>query len=767
MQNIGPNPEEQDICFLQTASAIELNRQAEISDSPNILQASRDESAPPAYELKHLQPDDAFAMKSLGVSLNGVGDLNSFLSGVASIAGMCFAISIAFTILRRYFPMVYYHNSQIGIAPKKLAENDWNFIRVALSTTTQEVAEHLTLDSAMLLEFTNLSMKILFLLAVPMTLIMGVIHFVFGGNAAGEDHMSYLSIGNVKSCSTGSDGKRLFPGFSHCWIYDVHALVVWVVVLTVDVFVYRAQSAFMERRARWMQNMPEPRCSTVLVENIPKEYRSDAKLKEYFVEMFGEEKVKSAYVVKRIRGLSANVKALNALELKLKEYEALSEKTGERPQTLGYDGQRYDALKYYQDQVEAKRVEVEQGRAAAKEEALTAGSPVNGSNGFITFAARGEVEIVLGLQLSADVDEFVCSVPPDAESVRFEDLDHDEYSTTLRTGMGYALVAVLYCAYLPIVFKLTTIAKSINMGKLNSIWQSMAPTIGLLFVVSFLPTLLLLVFRLCFTLKAEIWEQLALQKWYFVFQVVFIILVTAVGTDAVAFTRALMQSPFSLFAVLGDSMPQASHYYWNFLVAAWSGHFLNLTRNAQLWKYLGYRALFTGLDDSEEMARKMAEPEDQDYYGMGSRSARFTIMFCIGIIFGTLAPPVLFLAGVNFFICRVVYGYLMPYAEGKKADSGGAFWCSQLQHVFVGNLIYCVLMTGVLMRRAETWRPVAIAALSLVYVGCSMRRFKNKFAWERLPYKTLHDIDTGKFRVTRPKAGLPYQQPELFPPEST
>merc|ERR1712151_751579 len=127
------------------------------------------------------------------------------------------------------------------------------------------------------------------------------------------------------------------------------------------------------------------------------------------------------------------------------------------------------------------------------------------------------------------------------------------------------------------------------MGKLQPIWISLAPSVGLLTMVSFLPTLLLLIFRSCFHLKAEIWEQKALQNWYFVFQVVFVILITAVnsvvGTDAVAFIRALVEAPFSVFSLLADSMPEASHYYWNFLVTAWSSHFMNLTRQAQFWKY--------------------------------------------------------------------------------------------------------------------------------------------------------------------------------------
>ena len=53
----------------------------------------------------------------------------------------------------------------------------------------------------------------------------------------------------------------------------------------------------------------------------------------------------------------------------------------------------------------------------------------------------------------------------------------------------------------------------------------------------------------------------------------------------------------------------------------------NLTRYMNLSKFLGFRAVFT-----EEEAKKRAEPEDQDYYGFGSRSARWCINLLVGAV---------------------------------------------------------------------------------------------------------------------------------------
>ena len=235
-----------------------------------------------------------------------------------------------------------------------------------------------------------------------------------------------------------------------------------------------------------------------------------------------------------------------------------------------------------------------------------------------------------------------------------------------------------------------------------------------------------------FTLKADVYAQKSLQNWYFVFQVVFVILATAVGTDINEFTKMLGEEPFKAFGVLADSMPLATHFYMNFLVLQWVTHFMNIMRYVSLSKYLLFRRIY-----GEDLGIQKAEPEDQDYYGMGSRYSRFTINLCIGIVFGTLSPPVNFLAFMNFLCSRVVYGYLIPFAETKKADTGGAFFVSSLKHVFTGTIIYCFLMIGVLFRRADSWFPIIIAAPTIVYVIVFMNRFESKFSWEYLPYTEL------------------------------
>mmetsp|Transcript_38783 Transcript_38783/g.115907 ORF Transcript_38783/g.115907 Transcript_38783/m.115907 type:complete len:145 (+) Transcript_38783:1-435(+) len=142
---------------------------------------------------------------------------------------------------------------------------------------------------------------------------------------------------------------------------------------------------------------------------------------------------------------------------------------------------------------------------------------------------------------------------------------------------------------------------------------------------------------------------------------------------------------------------------------------------------------------------------------MGSRSARWSILMAIGIVFGTLCPPINVLAFLTLLYCRVVYGYLFCFAETRKADTGGAFYVTQMKHVFVAVILYNLLMIGVLIMRSATYGPGIIAIPALVWTICSLIKF-SKVIWEKLPIQEL--VTSDKVSKKRPNVGK-YVQPEL------
>jgi len=171
----------------------------------------------------------------------------------------------------------------------------------------------------------------------------------------------------------------------------------------------------------------------------------------------------------------------------------------------------------------------------------------------------------------------------------------------------------------------------------------------------------------------------------------------------------------------------------------------------------------------EARAKTLAEPEDQDYYGIGARSARSALDLVIGIVFCNLSPVLTMLTAANFALGRLTYGYLLVFAETRKPDLGGPFFVQQLWQVQFGVMLYAVLMLSILLRRADHWGPPAIALGTIPYVIYCVRRFGLAFIWRDLPMMDICDADAmeaSNERMDQYRASSdgrpPYMQPELI-----
>jgi hypothetical protein len=257
------------------------------------------------------------------------------------------------------------------------------------------------------------------------------------------------------------------------------------------------------------------------------------------------------------------------------------------------------------------------------------------------------------------------------------------------------------------------IKKFLVQNKLEATVGGVLASLGLTIMMSMLPTFLLAIYEL-YTLKAVAWRQLELQRWYFWFLVMFVLLVTCVGSDLMGFLETLAQRPFMIFSVLANRMPLTTHFYLNYTIMQVLTHGMGLSRYINYMKYVLFKQIGFGRPGGgrSEDARFKAEPEDQDFYGIGSRSARFAFMLTTGLVFGTICPLMNFTVGCNFIACRMVYGYLIPCAEMRKNDIGGEHFVLQIKQVSQGLLIYIILQTGVIGNRAESHMPSTLAGLA-------------------------------------------------------
>jgi len=367
------------------------------------------------------------------------------------------------------------------------------------------------------------------------------------------------------------------------------------------------------------------------------------------------------------------------------------------------------------------------------------------------------------------------STPPDPADVTYADLYADPNRAYAKSLVGYGCVVGLFFSFTPFVLAITEL---INLAALRkhlsivdklviafpmseSILEGVLASAALTLFMSFLPTFLSLIFTHFFHLKAGMWLQHRIQIWYFWFQVVFVLLITAVGSSLGDTIMALVNHPALIFDLLANRLPTSTHFYLNFMVMQWVTHAMNLTRYINFMKFKAFSAIL-----DEDQAKELSEPEDQDYYGMGGRSARFTLNLVIALVYCSLCPLITVVTGINFLICRVVYTYLLVFAESRKPDLGGHFWVTQLVHVQYGLLLYVALMVGVLTSRGATHGPAIVTAPALFYVFRSLQRFHTQYEWEYMPFE---DFIQGQDKAVQWKSSHTssresYDQPELTEP---
>eukprot|EP00931_Biecheleriopsis_adriatica_P070778 TRINITY_DN4458_c0_g1_i1.p1 TRINITY_DN4458_c0_g1~~TRINITY_DN4458_c0_g1_i1.p1 ORF type:complete len:746 (-),score=134.59 TRINITY_DN4458_c0_g1_i1:60-2297(-) len=713
---------------------------------------------------------DGGASAVTGVKGNEAGDLSAFLSALLLNGLTVAGVLAGFTVLRVNFPMVYCYNElkekmehdEAGSEASSLQES-WRskliaWVRKSVTTSTDQASRSAGLDAALLSEFCWLCTKILATVGIPIAIMMCPLHAIFGGDEAGEDRLGRIEMANISS--------------NHPWLYYVHAGIVWLVCFAVHRFLFSAQARFLKRRIEWLQSLPAPRSTTVLVEHIPEAWRSSEKLLEFFGRVFKPDDVLNAHVVKHADRLSCLVDKRRVLEEKKKDSDLTFARDGERPTTrlgfFGLFGERVDSIEYYEAQLSDVNLELAEAKADLERRSREQPSEVSSHCAFVTFQGRRHAEIAQSLQYSTNKNQWRVCAAPVASDVRWSDLRRHENVRTVHTVLGIACVVGLFIGFIPIVLAVTTLATTITLGPLQPVWAGLAPTIGLMLFLGLLPTVLLAIFRNFFVLRADAWAQHALQLWYFIFQLIFVVLVTAVGQSLVTQVQRLAQDPTSIFQTLAGSLPSATHFYMNYIVLQWAAHAMELLRMANLAKFLFWRLLYT----SEE-AKQKAEPESQDSSGMGARSVKLSINMVLSILFCSCSPLIPVLGMLDFALSRLVYGYLLVYTETKKPDLGGAFWVRQLYQVQLGLFLYCVLMFGTLAFKAPEQYAQMIVAPTLLFVAWSHFQLRRAFQWQKLPFEEVafgcEDIlqkQQGRRTEEEGFEGTDYVQPELLAPVS-
>merc|ERR1719162_1853839 len=112
----------------------------------------------------------------------------------------------------------------------------------------------------MMLEYLTICLNCMKWIALPMFFIMGPLNMMFGGNAAGQDHESWFSMGNVEF---------------FCWLYWPIGVAICYVAYCVTSMCNKGMRDFLPLRFEWLRAMEKTRANTIMMIGIPPEQQSD------------------------------------------------------------------------------------------------------------------------------------------------------------------------------------------------------------------------------------------------------------------------------------------------------------------------------------------------------------------------------------------------------------------------------------------------------------------------------------------------------------
>jgi len=271
---------------------------------------------------------------------------------------------------------------------------------------------------------------------------------------------------------------------------------------------------------------------------------------------------------------------------------------------------------------------------------------------------------------------------------------------------------------------------------LNTLLQGLLATFALKFLMSMLPTVLMFIICRLQYLRSGRSAQLRLQKRYFAFQITFVLFVVTVGQSLSRTLEVIRQHPDKIFEMLASSLPDASHFYLNYVLLGWFTVAMELLRAYQCASFVFCTKCWKM---SIEEARAMGEPEDQDGSGQGARFAKLALIMTLSIVFSTVTPFIALTGLVYFTIAIMCYRYLFLFAETKKPDLGGIFWLVALDHIFFALCLFAALMIGILnLNKDGRYAGLAVAPVFLV-LYLAYRRL-GEFNWETLPFEEIAKI---------------------------
>lgn len=375
-----------------------------------------------------------------------------------------------------------------------------------------------------------------------------------------------------------------------------------------------------------------------------------------------------------------------------------------------------------------------------------AGDHDDSSCGIVTFRTVRDAHICAQTQHGSTRHRWQVRLAPDnEEELLKENMTQTNAWSLSRTAIGIAgLVGVFFFWFVPVsavcaLARLQTLYQvlpaSVHWFRrhplITPMVEGILATAGLNMFMMLLPYILTFLSRLRGHLLERDVDR-SVQNMLFCFQLIFVLLVAALGQSALIVLVEFARSPERVVGAVGLVLPRVSNFYISYLILQ-----LAILSFRLLYIYSLYvRSVSKKSQSTTEQLRMPLE-------SWGVKYARWTIILVIALVYSTITPIVLPLAVCVFALGYAVHSYEIVYVTEAPFDIGGLHLPLATSHVQVGLAVHQFVMTALLIvHGSRSWMLVApLPFVNYAFFDYLRATFKVRF----LP---LEDLQTHPSKET-------------------
>ncbi|KAH8723877.1 hypothetical protein GQ44DRAFT_655508 [Phaeosphaeriaceae sp. PMI808] len=654
--------------------------------------------------------------------------------------------TIAFVLIRQKFPKIYYPRTYIGTVPKKdrtpcQNQSYWDWFHTMRVVPDKFMLYHQSLDSYLFLRFLR---TLIFICIVGACITWPILMSVNATGGGKSTELNRLSIGNVKK------KKHLYA----------HAAVAWVFFSFVMFTVARERLWLIGLRQAWNLSTPNAKrlsSRTVLFLSAPTTALEESNRQRFF----GNDAVRVWPVTKAdklqslVSSRNSMVEELESAELSLMvkidgkgrrrqirnrrrvvTYESLSDglrkslRPTHRLKTPPI-GKQVDSIHWFREQIKKKEKEIEKCRDSNESVDSDSGAAAV----FVEFRTQAAAQRACQQVASADVlsltPRYTGVLPKEviwknltlAPAYRISQQSIAlvlVVATIIFWSIPVSLVgAVSNIGYLADNFKWLAFLNNLPPSVM-SLLSGLLPPLLLSLLASYVPNIFRYIFK-TFGEATNTSAELKVLKWYFVFQVLQVFLITTLASGAAAVVSQIANNPTSVPQILAEKLPSASNTYLTyFVIQGLSNAPSNILNYSDVLSFVFFDKFFD--NTPRQKYERYTYLRGMQWGKLFPKYVNFVI---IAIAYSCIAPLVLGFAAIGLSLFYYSYRYMLLFTVQPRIDTKGHCYTLALQQILTGVYIAELCLIGLFSLRKATGPLIMIVVLFIATIvfNFSMNRY--------------------------------------------